>query len=87
MNSFQDGLVYFDFKIIIDQFLRGVDIRGEFEVKVQSFKVVFAIDVMVKFIVIDNYFMNRVLGFGIKYLKENFLFWVQQYGGWVSVFY
>lgn len=86
MNSFQDGLAYSDFKTITDQFLRGVDTRGESEVKAQSFKAALAIDVMAKLTAIDNHPMNRVLGFGTKYLKENFSPWVQQHGGWEKVF-
>lgn len=84
MTSFQDGLSYSVFKTITDQFLRGVDTRGESEVKAQSFKAALAIDAMAKLTTIDNHPMNRVLGFGTKYLKENFSPWVQQHGGWVS---
>uniref|UniRef100_A0A8D1JWW9 Apoptosis facilitator Bcl-2-like protein 14 n=1 Tax=Sus scrofa TaxID=9823 RepID=A0A8D1JWW9_PIG len=85
MTSFQDGLSYSVFKTITDQFLRGVDTRGESEVKAQSFKAALAIDAMAKLTTIDNHPMNRVLGFGTKYLKENFSPWVQQHGGWEKV--
>ncbi|XP_004693330.1 PREDICTED: apoptosis facilitator Bcl-2-like protein 14 [Condylura cristata] len=85
MSSFQDGLSYSVFKTITDQFLQGVDTRGESEVKAQSFKAALAIDVMAKLTAIDNHPMNRVLGFGTKYLKENFSPWVQQHGGWGKV--
>ncbi|XP_016011856.2 apoptosis facilitator Bcl-2-like protein 14 isoform X1 [Rousettus aegyptiacus] len=87
MNSFRDGLTYSVFKTITDQFLRGVDTRGESEVKAQGFKAALAIDVMAKLTAIDNHPMNKVLGFGTKYLKENFSPWVQQHGGWVSISY
>ena len=87
MNSFQDGLSYPVFKTITDQFLSGVDTRGESEVKAQGFKAALAIDVMAKLTGIDNHPMNRVLGFGTKYLKENFSPWIQQHGGWVSASY
>ena len=43
--------------------------------------------VIAKLTTIDNHPMNRVLGFGTKYLKENFSPWIQQHGGWVSEFY
>ncbi|KAM9071181.1 apoptosis facilitator Bcl-2-like protein 14 [Megaptera novaeangliae] len=85
MNSFQDGLSYPVFKTITDQFLSGVDTRGESEVKAQGFKAALAIDVMAKLTGIDNHPMNRVLGFGTKYLKENFSPWIQQHGGWEKV--
>uniref|UniRef100_A0A673U012 BCL2 like 14 n=1 Tax=Suricata suricatta TaxID=37032 RepID=A0A673U012_SURSU len=85
MNSFQDQLCYSVFKIITDQFLRGVDTRGESEVRAQGFKAALVIDVTGKLTAIDNHPMNRVLGFGTKYLKDNFLPWVQQHGGWENV--
>ncbi|XP_025786676.1 apoptosis facilitator Bcl-2-like protein 14 [Puma concolor] len=85
MNSFQDQLCYPVFKIITDQFLRGVDTRGESEVRAQGFKAALAIDVTAKLTAIDNHPMNRVLGFGTKYLKDNFSPWVQQHGGWEKV--
>lgn len=87
MTCFQDGLSYPVFKTITDQFLRGVDTRGESEVKAQGFKAALAIDVIAKLTTVDNHPMNRVLGFGTKYLKENFSPWIQQHGGWVSAFY
>lgn len=85
MNSFQDGLSYSVFKTITDQFLKGVDTRGESEVKAQGFKVALAIDATAKLTAIDNHPMNKVLGFGTKYLKENFSSWIQQHGGWEKV--
>ncbi|CAI9166267.1 unnamed protein product [Rangifer tarandus platyrhynchus] len=85
MTCFQDGLSYPVFKTITDQFLRGVDTRGESEVKAQGFKAALAIDVIAKLTTVDNHPMNRVLGFGTKYLKENFSPWIQQHGGWEKI--
>lgn len=87
MNSFPGGLSYPVFKTITDQFLRGIDTRGESEVKAQGFKAALAIDVTAKLTAIDNHPMNKVLGFGTKYLKEHFSPWIQQHGGWVSACY
>lgn len=84
--NLQDILSYTVFKTITDQFLGNVDTRGESEVKAQGFKAALAIDAIAKLTAIDNHPMNRVLGFGTKYLKENFSPWVQQHGGWVSAF-
>ncbi|XP_008257838.1 apoptosis facilitator Bcl-2-like protein 14 isoform X1 [Oryctolagus cuniculus] len=85
MSNFQEGLSYSVFKTITDQFLKGVDTRGESEVKARGFKAALAIDAMAKLTAIDNHPMNRVLGFGAKYLKENFSPWVQQHGGWENI--
>ncbi|XP_051011421.1 apoptosis facilitator Bcl-2-like protein 14 [Acomys russatus] len=85
MSSFQDGLSYSLFKTITDMFLRNVDTRGESEVKAQGFKAALAIDAIAKLTAIDNHPMNRMLGFGTKYLKECFSPWVQQNGGWEKI--
>ncbi|XP_055136599.2 apoptosis facilitator Bcl-2-like protein 14 [Symphalangus syndactylus] len=85
MGHFQDGLSYSVFKTITDQVLMGVDTRGESEVKARGFKAALAIDVTAKLTAIDNHPMNRVLGFGTKYLKENFSPWIQQHGGWEEI--
>ncbi|XP_052578280.1 apoptosis facilitator Bcl-2-like protein 14 [Peromyscus californicus insignis] len=85
MSSFQDGLSYSVFKTITNLFLRDVDTRGESEVKAQGFKAALAIDAIAKLTAIDNHPMNRMLGFGTKYLKEYFSPWIQQNGGWEKV--
>lgn len=84
MSSFQEGLSYSTFRTITNLFLRNVDTRGESEVKAQGFKAALAIDAIAKLTAIDNHPMNRMLGFGTKYLREYFSPWVQQNGGWVS---
>lgn len=85
MSSFQEGLSYSVFKTITDLFLKGVDTRGESEVKAQGFKAALAIDAIAKLTAIDNHPMNRMLGFGTKYLKEYFSPWVQRNGGWEKI--
>ncbi|XP_055467721.1 apoptosis facilitator Bcl-2-like protein 14 isoform X2 [Psammomys obesus] len=85
MSSFQEGLSYSVFKTITDLFLKDVDTRGESEVKAQGFKAALAIDAIAKLTAIDNHPMNRMLGFGTKYLKEYFSPWVQRNGGWEKI--
>ncbi|KAI5158834.1 Apoptosis Facilitator Bcl-2-Like Protein 14 [Manis pentadactyla] len=85
MNTFQDRLSYSVFKTITEQFLRGVDTRGESEVRAQGFKATLAIDIAAKLTAVDNHPMNRVAGFGTEYLRDNFSPWVQQHGGWEKV--
>ncbi|KAM4820397.1 apoptosis facilitator Bcl-2-like protein 14 isoform 2-T2 [Thomomys bottae] len=84
-SALQEALSYPVLKTITDQFLREVDTRGESEVKAQGFKAALAIDAMAKLTAIDNHPMNRVLGFGAKYLKDHFSPWVQQHGGWEKI--
>ncbi|XP_004435433.2 PREDICTED: apoptosis facilitator Bcl-2-like protein 14 [Ceratotherium simum simum] len=85
LKSFQNRLSYSVIETITDQFLMGVDTRGESEVKAQGFKAALAIDVMAKLTAVYNHPMNRMLGFGTRYLKERFSPWVQQHGGWAKV--
>lgn len=85
MSTFQEGLSYSVFRTITDLFLRDVDTRGESEVKAQGFKAALAIDAIAKLTAIDNHPMNRMLGFGTKYLREYFSPWVQQNGGWEKI--
>ncbi|XP_042527489.1 apoptosis facilitator Bcl-2-like protein 14 [Dipodomys spectabilis] len=85
LSSLRETLSYPAFKTITDQFLRDVDTRGESEVKAQGFKAALAIDAMAKLTAIDTHPMNRVLGFGAKYLKDHFSPWVQQHGGWEKI--
>ncbi|XP_034368164.1 apoptosis facilitator Bcl-2-like protein 14 [Arvicanthis niloticus] len=85
MSSFQEGLSYSTFRTITNLFLRNVDTRGESEVKAQGFKAALAIDAIAKLTAIDNHPMNRMLGFGTKYLREYFSPWVQQNGGWEKI--
>ncbi|ERE66694.1 apoptosis facilitator Bcl-2-like protein 14 isoform X1 [Cricetulus griseus] len=85
MSSFQDGLSYSAFKTIADLFLRDIDTRGESEIRAHGFKAALAIDAIAKLTAIDNHPMNRMLGFGTKYLKEYFSPWVQQNGGWEKI--
>ncbi|KAM8780003.1 apoptosis facilitator Bcl-2-like protein 14 isoform 3-T3 [Rhynchonycteris naso] len=85
MATLQDLMSYSLFKTITDQFLRGIDTRGESEVKVGGFKAALVIDITAKLTTIDKPFVNKVLGYGTKYLKENFSPGIQQHGGWEKV--
>ncbi|XP_048191010.1 apoptosis facilitator Bcl-2-like protein 14 [Perognathus longimembris pacificus] len=85
LNGLRQALSYPVFKTITDRFLSTVDTRGESEGKVRGFKAALAIDAMAKLTAVDNHPMNRVLGFGAKYLKDHFSPWVQQHGGWEKV--
>ncbi|XP_066217255.1 apoptosis facilitator Bcl-2-like protein 14 isoform X2 [Saccopteryx leptura] len=85
MATLQALLNYSLFKTITDQFLRAIDTRGESEVKVGGFKAALVIDITAKLTTLDKPFVNRVLGYGTKYLKENFSPGIQRHGGWEKV--
>ncbi|XP_033004137.1 apoptosis facilitator Bcl-2-like protein 14 isoform X1 [Lacerta agilis] len=72
------------FSRVADQFLEEIpaDSTADSEVQAQSIKVAFAIEVTTRLTAIDNHPMNTILGFGTKYLKENFSPWIHSQGGW-----
>ncbi|KAG9342694.1 hypothetical protein JZ751_016131 [Albula glossodonta] len=49
-------------------------------------KIALTFDITSKLTAVDCHPMNMVLGFGAKYLKQNFSTWVQQHGGWEGAF-
>ncbi|XP_029455652.1 apoptosis facilitator Bcl-2-like protein 14 isoform X2 [Rhinatrema bivittatum] len=81
-QSFKGMFSYSFFKKVTDCFLGDLDLSGETEVQKQSVKVAFAMDVTTKLTAIDNHPMNKVMGFGVKYLKEHFSPWIENHGGW-----
>uniref|UniRef100_A0A8D0HTG1 BCL2 like 14 n=1 Tax=Sphenodon punctatus TaxID=8508 RepID=A0A8D0HTG1_SPHPU len=77
-------LSYSFFKKVADQFLENIQVNPakKSETKIQSTKVAFTLEVTTRLTAVDNHPMNMVLGFGTKYLKENFSPWIQNQGGW-----
>ncbi|XP_061438474.1 apoptosis facilitator Bcl-2-like protein 14 isoform X2 [Rhineura floridana] len=75
---------YAFFSRVANQFLEEIpiDCTLESELQVQGIKVAFAVEVITKLTAIDNHPMNILLGFGTKYLKENFSPWIHSQGGW-----
>uniref|UniRef100_A0A8D0BLU7 BCL2 like 14 n=1 Tax=Salvator merianae TaxID=96440 RepID=A0A8D0BLU7_SALMN len=51
----------------------------------QIVKVACVAEVTARLTAIDNHPMNMVLGFGTKYLKENFSPWINSHGGWEAL--
>ncbi|KAJ1104437.1 hypothetical protein NDU88_001849 [Pleurodeles waltl] len=64
----------------------GRVIEEEMEIQQHSVKIEFAMDITTKLTAIDNHPMNKVLGFGGKYLKKKFSPWIQEHGGWQKAF-
>ncbi|XP_075066766.1 apoptosis facilitator Bcl-2-like protein 14 isoform X2 [Mixophyes fleayi] len=48
-------------------------------------KIALCIDATTKLTALDNQPMNKVLGFGVRYLKENYSPWIESQGGWEKV--
>ncbi|NXF39866.1 B2L14 protein, partial [Nyctibius bracteatus] len=86
-EHFKGMLSYTFFKRITDLFLEDVseDSISEPGGQVQCMKVAITMEVATRLTAVDNHPMNLVLGFGLKYLRENFKPWIQDQGGWVCI--
>ncbi|KAJ6668445.1 hypothetical protein lerEdw1_011927 [Lerista edwardsae] len=83
-QRFGELMSYTFFGKIADHFLEEalIDSATGSEVEVQSTRVAFAMEVITRLTAVDSHPMNIVLGFGMKYLKENFSPWIYSQGGW-----
>nr|XP_056718948.1 apoptosis facilitator Bcl-2-like protein 14 [Euleptes europaea] len=83
-SSFWSVMSYSVFRRIANQFLEDVpvDPARDSEAHVQSTKVAYAMELTTRLTAVDSHPMSLMLGFGTKYLKENFMPWVCSHGGW-----
>ncbi|KAG9472241.1 hypothetical protein GDO78_020588 [Eleutherodactylus coqui] len=51
----------------------------------QSSKIALCVHATTRLATLDNHPMNRMFGFGAKYLKENYSQWIKEHGGWETV--
>ncbi|XP_058046655.1 apoptosis facilitator Bcl-2-like protein 14 [Ahaetulla prasina] len=77
---------YAFFRRVTDQFLEEMPIDSTMnsEDEVKSMKVALIMEATTRLTAVDNHPMNLVLGFGTKYLQENFSPWIQSRGGWLK---
>ncbi|XP_034296261.1 apoptosis facilitator Bcl-2-like protein 14 isoform X1 [Pantherophis guttatus] len=77
---------YAFFRRVTDQFLEEmpIDSTVNSEDEVKSMKVALIMEATTRLTAVDNHPMNLVLGFGTKYLQENFSPWIQSQGGWLK---
>ncbi|XP_023697103.1 apoptosis facilitator Bcl-2-like protein 14 isoform X2 [Paramormyrops kingsleyae] len=84
LAEIQKSFDYNIFKKVTDTFLQNMGFYGN--LKNQKAKIALAFEVTSRLTAMDNHPMNRVLGFGAKYLQENHSTWIQQHGGWDNAF-
>ncbi|XP_036374116.1 apoptosis facilitator Bcl-2-like protein 14 [Megalops cyprinoides] len=81
------GFNYGLFEKVTTMFLKGVELEVVSSTKSsEQAKIALTFEVTSKLTAVDNHPMNRVMGFGAKYLQQNFSTWVQQQGGWAKAF-
>ncbi|XP_042325585.1 apoptosis facilitator Bcl-2-like protein 14 [Sceloporus undulatus] len=80
-----DLMSYAFFRRVTDQFLEEAPVSSTMD-QIQRTKVAFAMEVAARLTAVDMHPMNIVLGFGARYLKENFSPWIHSQGGWEKVF-
>ncbi|XP_064199390.1 apoptosis facilitator Bcl-2-like protein 14 isoform X2 [Anguilla rostrata] len=84
---FRKGFTYSLFERVTGLFLQKVDpshVPGS-SVPEQA-QVALAFEVTSRLTAVDCHPMNVVMGFGAKYLQENYSSWVKQHGGWENAF-
>ncbi|KAJ8392005.1 hypothetical protein AAFF_G00083150 [Aldrovandia affinis] len=82
-RQFRSGFSYSLFEAIANLFLQEVaPCVIPNTMSPQQAKIALICEVTSKLTTVDNHPMNKVMGFGAKYLQENFSTWVQQHGGW-----
>ncbi|KAM3832953.1 apoptosis facilitator Bcl-2-like protein 14 isoform 2-T3 [Vipera latastei] len=74
---------YAFFRRVADQFLEEIPIDSTVssEDELKRIKLALIMEATTRLTVMDNHPMNLVLGFGTKYLQENFSPWIQSQGG------
>ncbi|XP_039625985.1 apoptosis facilitator Bcl-2-like protein 14 isoform X2 [Polypterus senegalus] len=71
-----ETFTYSLFKNVLDLFFKqSMNVKDEV-------KIAYTAELTTKFCAIDHHPMNMVLGFGAKYLQDNFSQWIQSHGGW-----
>ncbi|XP_063165441.1 apoptosis facilitator Bcl-2-like protein 14 [Candoia aspera] len=75
---------YAFFRRVIDQYFEEtpIDSTGNSEDQVKSIKVALMMEATTRLTAMDSHPMSLMLGFGTKYLQENFSPWIQSQGGW-----
>uniref|UniRef100_W5NKE7 Apoptosis facilitator Bcl-2-like protein 14 n=1 Tax=Lepisosteus oculatus TaxID=7918 RepID=W5NKE7_LEPOC len=83
-KAFQNLFSYAFFASVADLFLMRTGAAADADQ--QRAKIALTAEMTSKLTAVDNHPMNRVLGFGAKYLQEHFTPWVQSQGGWERAF-
>ncbi|XP_040293103.1 apoptosis facilitator Bcl-2-like protein 14 [Bufo bufo] len=73
---------YSFFQKLTEAYVSQMIPASELEDIQQTSKIALCIHATTKLTALDSHPMNRMFGFGARYLKENYSQWIQQQGGW-----
>ncbi|CAI9594795.1 unnamed protein product [Staurois parvus] len=80
------GLWSYNFyKKVTDCFLLEIVPTYDAEEEQQTSKIAMCLHATTALTTLENQPMNKILGFGTRYLKENYSPWIQSRGGWENV--
>ncbi|XP_068133423.1 apoptosis facilitator Bcl-2-like protein 14 [Hyperolius riggenbachi] len=86
VEKIQDLWSYTFFKKVADSYLSDAIPTSEpEEEEQQTDRIALCVHATAALSTLDNQPMNRVLGFGARYLQENYSPWVQSKGGWENI--
>ncbi|XP_028809947.1 apoptosis facilitator Bcl-2-like protein 14 isoform X2 [Denticeps clupeoides] len=75
------------FKKVLDTIMGKLDFRSfQTNGSTEQAKIAMTCEVTSRLTAMDCHPMNRAMGFGSQYLKDNFSVWVSQHGGWNEAF-
>lgn len=73
------------FQRLTEAYVENMVPVSEPEAAQQSSKIALCVHATTKLTALDNHPMNRMFGFGARYLKENYSQWIKEQGGWEKV--
>lgn len=85
LGHLQNSFTYSVFEKLTTIFIKSVVPEHQQSMRNRE-QIAWTLEVTSRLKALDLHPMNRVMGFGAKYLKDHFTPWVQQHGGWENAF-
>ncbi|XP_056622518.1 apoptosis facilitator Bcl-2-like protein 14 isoform X2 [Triplophysa dalaica] len=85
LGYLQDSFTYSMFEKLTTTFIKSVVPEHQQSVRNRE-QIAWTFEVTSRLKALDLHPMNRVMGFGAKYVKDHFTPWVQGHGGWEQAF-
>ncbi|XP_072000964.1 apoptosis facilitator Bcl-2-like protein 14 [Engystomops pustulosus] len=85
LQRFRSCLSYDFFRRLAESYVEGMVPTTGSEEERQSCKIALCFHATTRLAALDNHPMNRMFGFGARYLKEDYSEWIREHGGWEKV--